>query len=275
MSDLSSTLSSVARRLRASGSVFAEEEARALLCAARTQADLIAMLDQRVCGVPIEHIIGWAEFCGQRVAVEPGVFVPRRRTEFLVRQAVALIRPGDVVVELCTGTGAVAAAIAAATDVGELHATDIDAAAVRCAARNIGAEQVYQGDLFDPLPTSLRARVNVIVANTPYVPTDEVERLPREARLHEPRPALDGGDDGLDIQRRTAAATAEWLAPGGHLLVETSERQAPAAADIFARADLVPSVARSDELDASVVVGLAAQRSRATRPSSHTASSDS
>lgn len=275
MSNLPSTLSSVARRLRASGSVFAEDEARALLSAARTQADLVTMLDKRVCGVPIEHIIGWAEFCGQRVAVEPGVFVPRRRTEFLVRQAVALIRPGDVVVELCTGTGAVAAAIAAATDVGELHATDIDAAAVRNAARNLDAGRVHRGDLFEPLPTSLRARVNVVVANTPYVPTYEVERLPREARLHEPRRALDGGDDGLDIQRRAAAAAPEWLAAGGYLLMETSERQAPETIEIVGRSGLVPSLTRSDELDATVVVGVAAQRSRATRPSSHTASSDS
>lgn len=255
MSNTPAALSLVANRLRATGSVFAEDEARLLLSAARTSAELETMLDERAAGVPIEHVVGWAEFCGLRVAVEPDVFVPRRRTEFLVQQAVARIGPGSIVVDLCTGSGAVAVAVAAATDVGELHATDIDPVAVRCAARNLGAERVYRGDLFEPLPASLRARVAVAVANTPYVPTDELEQLPREARLHEPRHALDGGGDGLDIQRRAADAALEWLAPGGFLLVETSERQAPEAAEIFRGSGLDPSVARSGDLDATVVIG--------------------
>lgn len=275
MQNTSEALSSVAARLRTSGSVFAEDEARLLLSAARSESELLSMVDQRAGGLPIEHVVGWAEFRGRRVVVEPGVFVPRRRTEFLVEQAIARIRPGAVVVDLCTGSGAIAAAIAAATDVGEIYAADIDPAAVRNAARNLGAERVYRGDLFGPLPASLRGRVDVVVANTPYVPTDEVERMPREARLHEPRSALDGGDDGLDIQRRAAEAAPDWLVPGGHLLVETSEDQAPEAAEIFAHSGLVPSVTRSDEHDATVVIGTAPQRSRATRPSSQTASSDS
>ena len=121
------------------------------------------------------------------------------------------------------------AALAAALDRVELYAVDIDPAAVRCARRNVAAAggQVYEGDLYEPLPATLRGRVDVLVANAPYVPTEAVGLLPPEARIHEPRVALDGGADGLDVLRRVAAAAPLWLAPGGHLLVETSERQAP------------------------------------------------
>jgi release factor glutamine methyltransferase len=214
------------------------------------------MLDRRVVGLPLEHVLGWAEFCGLRIAVDPGVFVPRRRTEFLVSQAAALARPRAVVVDLCCGSGAMGAALVATLDRVELYAADIDPAAVRCARRNIAAGgQVYEGDLYEPLPTTLRGRVDVLVANAPYVPTEEIGLLPPEARLHEPRVALDGGPDGLDVQRRVSAAAPRWLAPGGHLLVETSERQATQTVETFARNGLIPRVASSDELNATVVIG--------------------
>jgi release factor glutamine methyltransferase len=230
---------------------------RLLISAARTSADLAAMVDRRVAGLPLEHVLGWAEFCGLRVAVDPGVFVPRRRTEFLVRQAAALARPGAVVVDLCCGSGAVGAALVAALGPIELYAVDIDPAAVRCARRNVAAAggQVYEGDLYEPLPETLRGRVEVLVANAPYVPTEAIGLMPQEARLHEPRVALDGGADGLDVQRRVAGAARPWLAPGGHLLVETSERQAPKTVETFARNGLIPRVVSSDELGATVVIG--------------------
>ena len=149
------------------------------------------------------------------------------------------------------------AALAAALDRVELHAVDIDPAAVRCARRNVAAAggQVYEGDLYEPLPATLRGRVDVLVANAPYVPTEEIGLLPPEARIHEPRVALDGGADGLDVLRRVTAAAPLWLAPGGHLLVETSERQAPQTVETFARDGLIPRVASSDELNATVVIG--------------------
>ena len=250
-------LSGIVTRLRAAGCVFAENEARLLVGAARTPEDLAAMVDRRVVGLPLEHVLGWAEFCGLRIAVEPGVFVPRRRTEFLVSQAAALARPPTVVVDLCCGSGAVGAALVTALDRVELHAADIDPAAVRCARRNIAAGgQVYEGDLYDPLPAGLRGRVDVLVANVPYVPTMEIGLLPPEARLHEPWVALDGGaEDGLDVLRRVTATASLWLAPGGHLLVETSRHQAPTALEILARDGLTPRMAGSDELDATIVVG--------------------
>jgi release factor glutamine methyltransferase len=128
---------------------------------------------------------------------------------------------------------------------------------VRCARRNLAAVggRVYEGDLYEPLPATLRGRVDVLVANVPYVPTDQVGLLPPEARLHEARVALDGGADGLEVLRRVTAAAPVWLAPGGHLLVETSQRQAPPAVDIFARNRLIPRVASSDELEATVIIG--------------------
>ncbi|MGG2094137.1 putative protein N(5)-glutamine methyltransferase [Bacillus sp. S13(2024)] len=247
----------VVTKLRAAGCVFAEDEARLLISAARTPEDLAAMVDRRVAGLPLEHVIGWTEFCGLRIAVDPGVFVPRRRTEFLVRQAAALTRPGAVVVDLCCGSGALGAALAAAQERIELYASDIDPAAVQCALRNVAATggHVYEGDLYEPLPTTLRGRVDILVANVPYVPTEMIRILPSEARIHEARVALDGGVDGLDVQRRVAAAALDWLAPGGHLLVETSERQTKQTVEIFVRNGLIPQVACSNELDATVVIG--------------------
>jgi release factor glutamine methyltransferase len=237
--------------------VFAEDEARLLVEAAGTSLELTKLVDRRAAGQPLEHLLGWAEFCGRRVLVEPGVFVPRRRSALLVQEATALAPPGAVVLDLCCGSGAVGAAIAAALGPIELHAVDIDPTAVRCARRNVRAArgQVHEGDLYAPLPEGLRGRVDVLVANAPYVPTDSVGLMPPEARLYEPRVALDGGADGVDVHRRVAAAAPDWLAPGGHLLIETSERQAAATVDAVAGHGLDARVARSEELDATVVIG--------------------
>lgn len=253
----------VVSELRTAGCVFAEDEARLILSAARTDGEARDMVARRVAGLPLEHVVGWAEFCGLRIAVDTGVFVPRRRTEFLVGQAaaLALALPSArraVVVDLCCGSGAVGAALATVLGDVELHAADIDPAAVRCARRNIGAGgAVYEGDLYEPLPRELRGRIDVLVANAPYVPTGAIALLPGEARDHEARVALDGGSDGLDVQRRVAAAAAEWLAPGGHLLVETSERQAARTVRTFEAAGLSAQAVECDDLDATVVVGTA------------------
>ena len=274
----------VVAALQDAGCVFAEDEAGLLIDAARTPDELAAMVARRVAGLPIEHVLGWAQFCGLRIVVEPGVFVPRRRSEFLVRQAAVLARadlraadrPPVVIVDLCCGSGAVGAALVAtlgraeldraeldrADRAGsgagsvELHAVDIDPAAVRCARRNVPAVgRVYQGDLYEPLPAGLRGRVDLLVANAPYVPTEAVALLPPEARDYEPKLALDGGADGLDIVRRVAAGAPEWLAPGGHLLVETSVRQAPAVVEMIAGHDLTPRSVSSADWGAAVVCG--------------------
>ncbi|MFJ4962317.1 50S ribosomal protein L3 glutamine methyltransferase [Streptomyces sp. ADI96-02] len=251
-------LSATAATLRRAGCVFAEDEARLLHEAARSPRELDTLTERRASGLPLEHVLGWAEFLGHRYAVDTGVFVPRRRSELLVRQAAALGPGRAVVVDLCCGSGALGVALAAALDGVELHSCDIEPAAVRCARRNLGGlGHVYEGDLFAPLPAALRGRVDLLLANVPYVPTGDVDLLPAEARVHEPRVALDGGDDGLDVMRRVAADAPNWLAPGGSLLVETGEHQTPAAVEVVAAAGLIPRVVVSPELYATVVTGTA------------------
>jgi release factor glutamine methyltransferase len=205
--------------------------------------------------------VGAVAFCGLQVAVGPGVFVPRQRTAALVARAVEAARavPGGrpVAVDLCCGCGAVGLALAAAVDLAELHAADVDPAALPWARRNLAAVggTVHGGDLFDALPARLRGRVDVLVANAPYVPTGAIGLLPPEARLHEPRTALDGGGDGLDVHRRIAAGAPGWLAPGGTLLVEVGEDQAAALTGEFARAGLRAGAAAPAEDGTTVVTG--------------------
>ena len=279
MSPLTDVTPATVARLRAAGCVFAEEEAALLADAATSPAHLEELLVQRVGGLPLEHVVRWAAFRGLRVAVRPGVFVPRRRTELLVDEAVRLVAETDarsgagsgagagvplVVVDLCCGAGALGLALVTALRAPEppagsrpveLHAADVEPAAVACARVNVEpvGGRVHAGDLYDALPAELRGRVDVLLANVPYVPTDAVALLPPEARDHEPRIALDGGADGLDVLRRVAAGAPGWLAPGGRLLVETSERQAAAAAAAFEECGLVTRVVTTE--DATAIAG--------------------
>ncbi|WP_018335781.1 putative protein N(5)-glutamine methyltransferase [Actinomycetospora chiangmaiensis] len=248
-------------RLRAAGCVFAEEEAELLRDATEEQ------VARRVAGEPLEHVLGWAEFRGLRIAVAPGVFVPRHRSELLVDLAVARVRPGAVVVDLCCGSGALGAAVARGRKASllassgsndaflprvELHAVDHDPAAVACARRNVPGT-VYTGDLDEPLPASLRGRVDVLLASPPYVPTVEIDHMPPEAREHEPLATLDGGPDGLALARRIAALAPGWLAPDGALLVECATHQAPELAAAVRGAGLAATVHTDD--DATTVEG--------------------
>jgi release factor glutamine methyltransferase len=250
-------LSPLVARLRAAGCVFAEDEARLLLSAADSPSELDAMVERRVAGLPLEYVLGWAEFCGLRIAVDPGVFVPRRRTEFLVHQATKLVAAGAVVVDLCCGSGALGVALGTANPGIGLYAVDIDPVAVRCARGNVDSVggRVFEGDLFEPLPAALKGRVDILLANVPYVPSQDVGFLPPEARVHEALVALDGGADGLDVMRRVTAAAPYWLAPGGHLLVEASDRQVSRAVEIFTGDGLIPQVAHCDDSDATVIIG--------------------
>ena len=254
----------IVARLRAAGCVFADDEASLLIAAADSYAALQVMAGRRASGLPLEQVVGWAEFCGLRITLAPGVFVPRRRSEFLVGQAIARAgQPPGVVLDLCCGSGAIGLAVATALNAAELHAVDIEPAAVACARTNIGPAggRVYAGDLCEPLPHALRGTVGLMIANAPYVPTGEIGLLPAEARLHEPLVTLDGGPDGTGIQRRIAALAPDWLAPAGWLLIETSERQAPLTEAAMAASGLRTEVLRSAELQSTVVAGsLAAGR---------------
>jgi release factor glutamine methyltransferase len=283
---------SVVARLRAAGCVFAEDEAAVLLATARSPAELDALVARRAAGEPLEQVVGWAEFAGLRIWVDPGVFVPRRRSEFLVSVAVGLGRSrlsgrsaAPVIADLCCGTGALGLAVAAGlTAVGgmggdrpgseaaavpggpgrtggagrvELYASDLDPAAVACARRNVepAGGHVYVGDLFAALPDGLRGRVDILICNAPYVPTGDVAFLPAEARDHEPLVALDGGLDGLAVLRRAASGAPAWLAPGGALLVETSERQAAEMAGAMTAAGLRAVIHADEDSAATVVTG--------------------
>jgi release factor glutamine methyltransferase len=300
----------VVARLRSAGCVFAEDEAALLLSAARTPGELDSLVGRRAAGEPLEQVVGWAEFAGLRILVDRGVFVPRRRSEFLVAVAIGLARSRTdggpeipLIIDLCCGTGALGLAVATGlAGRAELHAADLDPAAVACARRNLepsaegdGGRQggwgapggtgggsppcgraapqagghppmtavrgrVYVGDLFGALPGGLRGRADILICNAPYVPTGDVAFLPAEARDHEPLVALDGGLDGLAILRRAASDAPGWLAPGGALLVETSDRQAPEMAAAMAAAGLSPAIRTDEDWGATVVTGRAAGR---------------
>ena len=239
----------VVARLRAAGCVWAEDEAALLEDAATDAAALEALVARRERGEPLETVLGWVEFLGRRLAVTPGVFVPRRRTELLARTTLREVaaRPGrPVVVEMCCGVAPIAACLDGTA--AEVHAADLDATALGCARTNAPSAALHLGDLYGALPDGLRGRIDVLAANAPYVPTARIADMPPEARDHEPHAALDGGEDGVDLHRRIAARAPTWLAPGGVLLVETSPAQAARTTAAMEAAGLTTSV----ELDAAV-----------------------
>lgn len=255
-------------RLRAAGCVFAEDEAALLRAEAPDHAVLEDWVRRREAGAPLETLVGWAEFDGHRVAVAPGVFVPRTRTVLLVHEAVAHLsglpdRPGPdeprVVVDLCCGTGAVGLAVLARVPGTVLHAVDLDPAAVVCARTNLAplGATVHEGDLDGPLPAELRGRVDVLVANAPYVPTEAIADMPPEARDHEARVALDGGSDGLDVLRRVLALAPGWLAPDGVVVVEVGRPQVATLTASARRAGLVPRIVQDPDLGATALVAAA------------------
>ena len=215
------------------------------------------MVQRRASGVPLEYVVGWAEFCGLRIRVAPGVFIPRRRTEALAREAAHRTRPGAAVVDLCCGSGAIGLAVQHLAGPVDLYLADISAAAVACARDNLGAAgTVYQGDLFAALPDALRGRVDVLIANVPYVPTPDLPMLPGEARHHEPVAALDGGADGLVTVARVAGGCSEWLRPGGALLMEVGARQVDTARALLRRAGLQPRAMTLPDWGSAVLVGI-------------------
>jgi release factor glutamine methyltransferase len=207
------------------GSVAPDAEADALLRAAREGVGSIgALIARRLSGEPLAWITGVVTFCGVRVLIDPGVFVPRPHTEGLARRAVELLPADGVALDLCTGSGAVATVLAAARPHATIVGTDVDPLAVACAARN--GVRVLEGDLDEPLPPSLRGRVDVLTAVVPYVPTEELDFLPRDVLAHEPRHALDGGPRGTTVLVRAAEAAVRWLRSGGSVLLELGGDQA-------------------------------------------------
>jgi release factor glutamine methyltransferase len=212
------------------GCVAPEAEADALFRASRDGVgDLDELVARRCDGEPLAWIVGSVEFLGLRLRIDPGVFVPRPHTELLAARAIALTPPDGIAVDLCTGCGAVAAAIRAARPRVTIHATDLDPVAVACARRN--GVPALLGDLDEPLPGSLDGRIDVMTAVVPYVPSEELHLLPRDVVAHEPRSVLDGGPGGTTVLRRAAAVAARRLRPGGTLLLELGGDQAVAISE--------------------------------------------
>jgi release factor glutamine methyltransferase len=238
--------SNVLRALAAGGSVDPGAEADALLDASNDGIGPIEeLLARRLVGEPLSWITGWVRFCDVRVLVEPGVFVPRPQTEALARRAVALLPPDGIAVDLCTGSGAVAAVLGSARPRANVIATEVDPAAAACARRN-GVEALL-GDLDGPLSPALRGRVDVVTAVVPYVPTEELHLLPRDVLAHEPRRALDGGPRGTMMLERAARAATRWLRPGGSVLMELGGEQADELATTMADAGLSAIHVHSDD----------------------------
>lgn len=218
-------LFTVAQTLRGAGCIAAREEADELVRAAAGDPDVLDdLVSRRTNGEPIAWLTGAVTFCGVRLFVAPGVYVPRWQTEPLARRAATLLPPAGVAADLCTGAGAIAAVLAAAVPTSQVLATELDENAVRCARRN-GVE-VFEGFLDDPLPRAFEHRVDVLTAVVPYVPTGSLRLLPRDVQAFEPRLALDGGKDGTDLLVEVVRRSPGWLRSGGWLLLELGGDQA-------------------------------------------------
>lgn len=219
-----SNRTSLAGKLAAAGCAAPFEEADELSAAAQgDEARLGELVTRRVAGEPLAWVTGRASFAGHEVKVSPGVFVPRRQTEGLVRRAIALLPEDGLAADLCTGSGAVALAMAKARPRATVVATDIDPVACAC-ARDNGVDALL-GDLDAPVPAGIKGTFDVVIAVVPYVPTEAMEYLPRDVRRHEPVLALDGGPQGVGLLSRAVGAGARLLRPGGALLLELGGHQ--------------------------------------------------
>lgn len=207
------------------GCVDPRAEADALLDASGEGVGPIEeLIARRLRGEPLAWITGFVRFCGIRVIVDPGVFVPRPHTQVLAHRAVTLLPAIGIAVDLCTGSGAVAVVLRSAHPRAAVVATDVDPVAIACAKRN--GVRALEGDLDEPLSPSLRGRVDVMTAVVPYVPTEKLHLLPRDVLANEPRRALDGGRRGTTLLVRAIDVAAGWLAPGGSVLLELGGDQA-------------------------------------------------
>ena len=271
----SSLEATVVARLEQAGVISARAEARWLLdevvgatvwrkdpVSAAAVARLETLLGRRLAGEPLQYVLGYAPFGALRLAVGPGVLVPRPETEILADEARRRLldwRGAATVVDMCTGSGAIAAflagAFAGAHPKATIIATDYSPAAAAWARRNLSGSgvEVREGDLYEALAPCLAKSVSMIVANPPYLPDAIAPQLPADVRDHEPGMALYGGVDGLGIVRRILAGALTWLAPGGWLMCEIAEDQgdrvrALAAAAGLLGARIAPDLAGRDRI---------------------------
>jgi len=208
-------------RLSAAGCVAADEEAVELLAATPDAATLETWIRRRERGEPLAWITGTLQFCGHTIQIARGVYVPRLQSEQLARRAAHILSVSEgKAVDLCSGSGAVAVHLRAAVPASTVLAVDIDPVAATCARRN-GVVAIV-ADLDQPLVSHA---FDVVTAVAPYVPTEALRFLPADVQRYEPRVALDGGGDGLDIVRRVVTAASRLLRSGGWLLIEVGGDQ--------------------------------------------------
>lgn len=196
-----------------------------------------ALLGRRAKGEPVAYLIGIKEFMGLDFIVSSAVLIPRPETELLVERAVELLMGDDIhslVVDVGTGSGAIAVSLSKLIPDLQIHSVDISSAALEVAAQNAELHKVGQrvtfhlGNLLEPIPQDLNGKVGLITANLPYIPTQEINELMPDVRNYEPHLALDGGPDGLDLYRQLLPRAATLLQPGGHLLMEIGPGQGEA-----------------------------------------------
>jgi release factor glutamine methyltransferase len=236
-------LADVRERLRAAGCVAAAEEAAELLARVSDEETLEAWVARREQGEPLPWITGAIQFCGQIISVRPGVYVPRLQSEELARRAAAfLARSTRCAADLCTGAGPIAAHLASRVPAATVVGVEMDPISVVCARSN-GVRAVL-GDLAEPLRSGV---FDVVTAVAPYVPTAQLSTLPRDVQRYEPRLALDGGEDGLDLVRRIVSSAARILRPGGWLLLELGGAQDELLAPALVSAGFVTCATWCDE----------------------------
>lgn len=232
----------------------ADEEAAELLGIAPDDATLDAFVARRTSGEPLAWITGTSRFCDLDILVHSGVYVPRWQSEPVARRAAELLPAAGAAVDLCTGSGAIAMVLRHARPRAEVVATEVDPVASACARRN--GVDVREGRLFDPLPEALAGAVDVMVGVLPYVPAGALHLLPRDVVEFEPRLALDGGPDGLDVVGQAVDGSGRWVRPGGWLLLEVGGDQIDVTRARFATAgyDTISVMADGDG-DPRAVVG--------------------
>jgi len=203
---------------------------------------LRALVQRRGQREPLQYIVDSTSFCGLEIALNREVLIPRPETELLAERGWTFLQKADgepSALEIGTGSGCVAIALAHHAPRAKVCATDISGPALELARRNAETHQVSnrvafcQGDLFSAAPA--KARFDLILSNPPYIPTARINTLEAEVRDYEPRNALDGGADGQDFYRRMAVEAGAWLRPAGCIMVELDDEGAPATRDIFQR----------------------------------------
>jgi release factor glutamine methyltransferase len=218
--------------------IIGPREAQWIVEAAADETSAVKMARRRSKGEPLQYLIGSTEFRHIVLEVGPGVFIPRPETELVAERAIELLPEGGTLVDIGTGSGAIALAVASERPDAMVLATEPDPSAYRWAVRNrdrLGlAVEMIEGDVFDGLPPTLAGSVDVVVSNPPYVSTDRKHILPVDVRKHEPERALYGGGDGMAITSRIAEGARDWLKPGGALVLEMGEQQQVAMTDLMA-----------------------------------------